>query len=52
MFKPCSRARARALARRFKLSGFGHRPQAAGPIRASVRGGAPPMSRLSGVEFT
>ncbi len=51
-FKPCSRERARALARRFKLSGFGHRPQAAGPIRASVRGGAPPMSRLSGVEFT
>ncbi len=53
--KPCSREsreRARALARRFKLSGFGHRPQAAGPIRASVRGGAPPMSRLSGVEFT
>ncbi len=49
MFK---RERARALARRFKLSGFGHRPQAAGPIRASVRGGAPPMSRLSGVEHT
>ncbi len=46
------RERARALARRFKLSVFGHRPQAAGPIRASVRGGAPPMSRLSGVEFT
>ncbi len=44
--------RARALARRFKLSVFGHRPQAAGPIRASVRGGAPPMSRLSGVEFS
>ncbi len=36
------RERARALARRFKLSAFGHRPQAAGPIRASVRGGAPP----------
>ncbi len=34
--------RARALARRFKLSEFRHRPQAAGPIRASVRGGAPP----------
>ncbi len=34
-------------ARCFKLSGFGHRPQAAGPIRVSVRGGAPPMSRLS-----
>ncbi len=33
---------ARALARRFKLSEFRHRPQAAGPIRASVRGGAPP----------
>ncbi len=29
-------------ARCFKLSGFRHRPQAAGPIRASVRGGAPP----------
>ncbi len=28
-------------ARCFKLSGFGHRPQAAGPIRASVRGGSP-----------
>ncbi len=48
MFKPCSRERARALAHRFKLSGFGPRPQAAGPIRASVRGGAPPLSRLSG----
>ncbi len=54
-FKRCSshvqervRERARALARRFKLSKFSHRPQAAGPIRASVRGGAPPMSRLSG----
>ncbi len=34
--------RARALAHRFKLSEFRHRPQAAGPIRASVRGGAPP----------
>ncbi len=33
---------ARTLARRFKLSEFSHRPQAAGPIRASVRGGAPP----------
>ncbi len=31
----------------FKLSGFGHRPQAAGPIRVSVWGGAPPVSRLS-----
>ncbi len=31
----------------FKLSGFGHRPQAAGPIRVSVWGGSPPMSRLS-----
>ncbi len=59
-FKRCSshvqesqeRERARALARRFKPSGFGHRPQAAGPIRASVRSGAPPMSRLSRVEFT
>ncbi len=36
------RESARALARRFKLSEFRHRPQAAGPIRASVRGGAPP----------
>ncbi len=34
-------------ARCFKLSGFGHRPQAAGPIRVSVWGGAPPVSRLS-----
>ncbi len=41
-----SRERARTLARRFKLSGFGHRPQAAGPIRASVRGGAPPARLL------
>ncbi len=40
------RARACALARRFKLSAFGHRPQAAGPIRASVRGGAPPARLL------
>ncbi len=38
--------RARTLARRFKLSVFGHRPQAAGPIRASVRGGAPPARLL------
>ncbi len=48
MFERESEERARALARRFKLSKFRHRPQAAGPIRASVRGGAPPMSRLSG----
>ncbi len=41
-----SRERARTQARRFKLSGFGHRPQAAGPIRASVRGGAPPARLL------
>ncbi len=41
-----SRERARTLARHFKLSGFGHRPQAAGPIRASVRGGAPPARLL------
>ncbi len=40
------RERARALARRFKLSGFGPRPQAAGPIRASVRDGAPPARLL------
>ncbi len=38
------RARARALARRFKLSEFRHRPHTAGPIRASVRGGAPPTA--------
>ncbi len=43
MFK---RKRARTLARRFKLSVFGHRPQAAGPIRALVRGGAPPARLL------
>ncbi len=49
MFKPCSRESERQkrresapLARRFKQSNFRHRPQAAGPIRASVRGGAPP----------
>ncbi len=42
-----SRERARTQARRFKLSGFGHRPQAAGPIRASVRDGAPPARLLS-----
>ncbi len=41
-----SRERARTLARRFKLSVFGHRPQAAGPIRASVWGGAPPARLL------
>ncbi len=41
-----SRERARTLARHFKLSGFGHRPQAAGSIRASVRGGAPPARLL------
>ncbi len=40
------RERARALARRFKLSGFGPRPQAAGPIRASVRDGARPARLL------
>ncbi len=38
--------RARALLRRFKLFGFGHRPQAAGPIRVSVWGGAPPARLL------
>ncbi len=41
-----SRERARTQARRFKLSGFEHCPQAAGPIRASVRGGAPPARLL------
>ncbi len=40
------RERARALARRFKLSAFGHRPQVAGPIRVSVWGGAPPARLL------
>ncbi len=55
MFKPCSREsreseeRVLRLARCFKQSNFRHRPQAAGPIRASVRGGAPP-ARLSGVD--
>ncbi len=34
----------------FNCPVFGHRPQAAGPIRASVRGGAPPMSKLFGVD--
>ncbi len=49
MFKRVKRAKresARALARRFKLSGFGPRPQAAGRIRLSVWGGAPPMSMV------
>ncbi len=42
MFKPCSRERsARAPRASFKLSEFRHRPQAAGPIRASVWGGSP-----------
>ncbi len=41
--KPCSReSESVRQARCFKLSGFRYRPQAAGPIRASVRGGAPP----------
>ncbi len=31
----------------FKLSDFGHRPQAAGQIRVSVWGRAPPMSMVS-----
>ncbi len=31
-----------SLTRRFKQTNFRHRPQAAGPIRASVQGGAPP----------
>ncbi len=44
-FKRVKRERAHT-ARCFKLSGFGHRPQAAGPIRASVRGGAPPARLL------
>ncbi len=50
MFKRVKRERERGRASSFKLSVFGHRPQAAGPIRASVRGGAPPMSKLSGVD--
>ncbi len=40
-YKRGSRERARTLARRFKLSVFGHRPQAAGPI--SVRMGWSPV---------
>ncbi len=39
--------RERGRASSFELSGFEHRPQAAGPIRVSVWGGAPPVSRLS-----
>ncbi len=50
MFKSFKRERERGRASSFKLSVFGHRPQAAGPIKASVRGGAPPMSKLSGVD--
>ncbi len=44
--KRASRESRRGRARRFKLSGFGPRPQAAGPIRASVRDGAPPARLL------
>ncbi len=40
----------RTLARCFKTVRFGHCPQVAGRIRVSVWGGAPPMSRLSGVD--
>ncbi len=47
MFKRVKRERERGRASSFKLSVFGHRPQAAGPIRASVRGGALPMSKLN-----
>ncbi len=39
---PADRLPGQPCARRFKLSEFRHRPQAADPIRASVRGGAPP----------
>ncbi len=45
-FKRCSERERAHTARRFKLSGFGHRPQAAGSIRASVRDGAPPARLL------
>ncbi len=53
MFKPCSRESERqkkregaSLARRFKQSVFWTSLKAAGPIRALVRGGAPPMSMV------
>ncbi len=53
MFKPCSRESERqkkregaSLARRFKQSVFWTSPKAAGPIRASVRGEAPPARLL------
>ncbi len=53
MFKPCSRESERqkkregaSLARRFKQSVFWTSLKAAGPIRASVRGGAPPARLL------
>ncbi len=36
------------LARRFKQSVFWTSPKAAGPIRASVRGGAPPARLFHG----
>ncbi len=52
-FKRCSRGQERERAHGhvvFNCPVFGHRPQVAGPIRASVRGGAPPMSKLSGVD--
>ncbi len=45
-----SRARARTQRVVLNFPVFGHRPQPAGPIRASVWGGAPPMSKLSGVD--
>ncbi len=37
-----------SLARRFKQSVFWTSPKAAGPIRASVRGGAPPARFFHG----
>ncbi len=42
----CSRERARTQRVVLNCPVFGHRPQAAGPIRASVRGGAPPARLL------
>ncbi len=58
MFKPCSRESERqkkregaSLARRFKQSVFWTSLKAAGPIRASVRGGAPPARLVFAKHF-
>ncbi len=55
MFKPCSRESERqkkrggaSHARSFKQSVFWTSPKAAGPIRALVRGGAPPARLFHG----